>query len=248
MAGEPLGSSYTLSVRATDVRGNLDDDSIVVVHDNPPELTVLKPLNESVALGTLPVDIRCKDDLPGCVVEVWSRRNIDRPTLLAEAPTALATTVDLTESIGNPVWLALRSRDSAGQVTGRDIRVYVESPARLAIVTEVPGTILDADATRLLFREPQATGGRLAIYDRATSVTETISLPSGMEIEPNDSYSYLTPSGAVFLATGGLHVWRQGALTEIPESSMFWSFRCTSAVTTPSGAGARTMRATIYTG
>jgi PKD repeat protein len=231
LAGEPYGS-YTLSVRATDVHGNVADDSMVVVHDNPPALTVLKPVDQSVTLGTLPVDIRCTDDLPDCTVEVVNMTRIDSPTLLARAPASLATAVDLTEWTGTSVWLALRARDSAGQAGGRDIRVYVESPARLAIAAEVPGTILDADATRLLFRESSATGDHLAIYDRVTRLTEAIPWPSGREAHDYDdlSYSYLTPSGALFLAatkdeypTERLHVWRQGASTEIPESSMFWS-------------------------
>ena len=225
LAGEPYGSSYTLSVRATDVRGNVDDDSLVVIHDNPPVLTVLKPLDQSVALGTMPVDIRCTDDLPGCVVEVWTIPRGELQTLLAKAPTALATTVDLSEWTGTAVSLALLCRDSSGQLTRQDIRVNVESPARLAIVSEVPGPIVDADATRLLFMESQATGDRLAIYDRATSLTEDIPVPSGMGVSPYYGSSYLTPSGAVFLATTEgeypttrLYVWRQGALTEIAQS------------------------------
>ena len=224
LAGEPYGSTYTLSVRATDVRGNVDDDSLVVIHDNPPVLTVVKPLDQSVALGTMPVDIRCTDDRPGCVVEVWTNRVGSLETLLASAPAALATTVDLTEWIGTTVSLALLARDNAGSVELRYLSVYVENPTRLAIVTEVPGPILDADATRLLFREPLATGDRLAIHDRVTNLTETIPVPSGMAVSYYDSY--LTPSGAIFLATTGsaypvtrLQVWRQGALTETTQGS-----------------------------
>jgi hypothetical protein len=150
-------------------------------------------------------------------------------TLLAKAPTTLATVVDMSEWTGTSVSLALLCRDSSGQLSRQDIRVNVESPARLAIVSEVPGTIVDADATRLLFMESQATGDRPAIYDRATSLTETISLPSGMEF----NYGFLTPSGAAFAATTrnesstsliyGLYVWRQAALSELPQSSSVYS-------------------------
>ena len=222
LAGEPPGN-FTLTVRATDVRGNVDDVSLIVTHDTPPVLTILKPSNESVALPDMPLDISCTDDLPGCVVEVRLYLGMGQGTvLIASAPTALSGSADLSAWIGTRQRYDFYAKDSAGQSTSQPLYVYVESPARLAIVTEVPGVILDADETRLLFRERQETGDRLAIYSRATTLTEDIP-PVGNRYVPKPGY--LTPSGAVFVAQDAdssfnsrPYLWRQGTLTELAQS------------------------------
>jgi len=213
-----------LAIRAVDVRGNVEQLTANVVHDNPPTLTVVQPLNDSVALPTLPLEIRCSDDLPGCLVEARELRSRLPPTtgeLFAAAPGGVSASLDLSRWIGSPVTLLLRADDAAGQRTEVERQIFVESPARLRVATEVPGEIVDADGMRLLSVDRQANGDRLAIYDRATAVTEVIPLPEGKEVWD----SYLTPSGAAFVAQGvdqssltaRLHFWREGTLTEIDQ-------------------------------
>ena len=220
---------YPLTIRAADTAGNTEQLTVTVVHDNPPVLTVIAPLNDSVALPTLPVDIRCTDDLPGCVVEVRVQL-VDqwvayRHVLIGRAPGGLLGPVDLSRWIGETIPLVLRAQDSAGQQTNVQRQVFVESPARLTVLTEVPGKIVDADDTRLLFVETTTAGDRIAIYTRATALTESISMPDGRTVNAGDAY--LTPSGAIFVTHAGkvttsrLYLWRSGALTDLayPDSA-----------------------------
>jgi PKD repeat protein len=215
LASQPTGS-YPLNVRATDVRGNVGEASSTVVHDNPPRLTVAQPLDLSVALPTLPLDARCSDDLPGCTVEL---RINGSP--VQSAPGALTGPIDLSSLLGTTVELLLRARDSSGQLASAERTIFAEDSTRLRAVAEVPGAILDADATRLLFVVPGPGGDVLAIHDRGTGLTETIPLPAQRDVF--EEAAFLTPSGAMVVSTqsGGssltarLHLWRYGILSDL---------------------------------
>ena len=224
LAGQPTGS-YTLTARATDVRGNSDQVSINVTHDNPPALTVNAPLDLSVALPTIPIDARCTDDLPGCVVEAhinWDGSG----SPVQSAPLQLNGPLDLSSRIEEGrIELTLVARDSARQETTVVRTIYVQSPARLTTVAELPGAILDAAGQRLLFVERGTPGDTIAIYDRSTGLTEVIALPANQTIE-NDP-AYLTPNGAIFGAypsdgdesDSHLFLWRDESLTDLSPSA-----------------------------
>ena len=215
LAGQPTGS-YPLTVRATDVRGNVGEASSTMIHDNPPRLTVTQPLDLSVALPTVPLDARCGDDVPGCTVEL----RIDG-SLVQSAPGALTEPIDLSSLLGTTVKLLLRARDSAGQLASEERTVYAEDGTRLRVVAEVPGAILDADANRLLFVVPGPGGDALAIHDRGTGLTATIPLPARRDVF--DDAAFLTPGGAIVVSTqrdgssltARLHLWRFGVLSDL---------------------------------
>ena len=215
LAGQPTGS-YPLTVRATDVRGNVGEASSTVVHDNPPRLTVAQPLDLSVALPTVPLDVRCSDDQPGCTVEL--RIN---GSLAQSAPGALTGPLDLGSLSGTTVELLLRARDSAGQLVSEERTIYAEDGTRLRVVAEVPGAILDADATRLLFVMPGPGGDVLAIHDRGTGLTSPIPLAAQRDVF--DDAAFLTPGGAIVVSTQAdgssltarLHLWRLGVLSDL---------------------------------
>jgi hypothetical protein len=133
-------------VLATDERGNSDQRSINLIHDNLPELTATAPLDQSVALPTVPVEASCRDDLAGCVVELLVNDRLQR-----SAPSTLSGPLDLSAWERQLVTVTLRARDSAGQVVRRDVSVYVENGARLDVRVELPGPILDVDERRLLY-------------------------------------------------------------------------------------------------
>ncbi len=226
LAGQAI-QSYTLVARATDVHGNIDDVSINVVHDNPPQVTGTAPIDLSVALPTVPLDLSCSDDLPGCSVEVLVNGELQQ-----SAPSALNGTLDLGAWLGTAARVTLRARDSADQLTSEQRLVYVEDNARLATVAEVPGEILDADATRLLFVVPEVAGDSLAIYDRVTGLVENVPLPTGREVVKTSAF--LTPTGAIFEAqesssgvsrgtelTDRLYLWRLAALTELATPTVY---------------------------
>jgi hypothetical protein len=218
LAGLPMGS-YTITVRARDVRGNTDELTIAVVHDNPPVLSITQPVDRSVVLGSMPIDARCTDDAPGCVVEVMFDTGVP-----ASSPAALVGSVDFSGVTGGLAHLFVRARDSANQVTQVMFSLYFEGTGRLSAVAQMPGEIRDANAAKLLFLRSAAAGGTLGIYDRASGTTEDVPLPAGQAVSGLDAR--LTPSGAVFQTSGqqtpfttAIHLWRLGALTTIPGSS-----------------------------
>lgn len=66
LAGLPRGP-LTLTVTATEAFGAMGQDSETFVLDNPPVVTVVEPLNDSVATPTIRVVASCTDDDPaGC--------------------------------------------------------------------------------------------------------------------------------------------------------------------------------------
>ena len=215
LAGQPTGP-YTLRVRAEDVRGNVEEVEVGVVHDHPPRLIWTEPLDHSVALPTLPLSARCDDELPGCVVELWVN-----DTRWQSATSALTGPLDLSDWMNHRVDLQVRVRDSAGQSRSERRTAFVADEAKLTIVADVPGEILDADATRLLYVERGEEGDTLAIYDRADSSTEVIPLPAARDVR--GSVAYLTPGGAIFVAqardsdilTSPLYWWHLGTLADL---------------------------------
>lgn len=219
LVGKPTGP-YTLDVRAADVRGNVDDASVNVKHDNPPALSITSPAEGAVALPTVRYDARCTDDQPGCTIKMFVGGY-----LRADAPAAVSGSLDLSSfagKLGSKVDVVFRSYDSAGQLTQDGRSVYAENPARLTIVKEVAGEILDADEHRLLFVEHEQTNDVLMIYDRSTGSSEGIPLPENTVM--NGKFAYLTPGGAIIetrpreqlnLGPGRLYHWRLGALTDL---------------------------------
>jgi PKD repeat protein len=220
LAGQPVGP-YTLTTRATDVRGNVDIDSVNITHDNPAVLTILKPLDKSVALGTATFDFRCTDDVPGCTVELYDMNN--RRIGVAEGALSMSVAVP-PGSVWEFLFVAIESGTRRG--THETRRIYGEDPAQLAILSEVPGVILDADETSLLYPEsrfpighplyPYVTG--LAVYNRVTGLTERIILPPDLGADADEAY--LTPTGAIFVAgiiypLDHLYLWRDGAVNDL---------------------------------
>jgi hypothetical protein len=211
LAGLPMGP-YTITLRARDARGNADERAINVIHDNPPQLSITQPIEGSVVLGAMPVDARCSDDAPGCVVEVMFDTGVP-----ASSPMVLNTTVDFSGVTGGFAHLTVRARDSANQASQVLFGLYFEDPARLSVVAQTPGEILDANETKLLYLRPPAD---LAIYDRANGTTEAIPLPSGRIVTKQTAR--LTSSGAVFETHNGTalgveqHLWRLGTLEPLP--------------------------------
>jgi hypothetical protein len=170
----------------------------------------------SVAMPTVPLDARCSDDLPGCIVELLVNDKLQQ-----SAPSELSEPLDLSAWMGTSVRLTLRARDSAGQLIMQDRVVFVEDSARLTAVTELPGLILDADDRRLLFVEHGDAGDRLAIHDRISGLTENVVMPDGRTVRAEAAY--LTPTGAIFVtqASGDsvlssrVYLWHSGGLTDL---------------------------------
>jgi hypothetical protein len=217
-------------------------DAVDGVPGSPPSLTITQPLDGSLALTTLPIDVRCVDDRPGCQVDVRYYTEYctgrgctvdvrEYSDVLARGTAGLATTLDLAAfagSQGQDFGLEFRATDSGGQVTTESRTVYVESPGQLTPIRTVGGDIADFDGTRLLYFTSDDSGDHPAIYSLSTDVTEIIPLEDGWDVSwfrglaPYNE-ARLTPDGAVFRADrpGGedaVFLWRSGTLTLLPNS------------------------------
>jgi hypothetical protein len=213
------------------------------VGGSSPSLTITQPLDGSLAMTRVPIDVRCVDDRPRCEVDVryyneyctgqgctiWVR---DYSEVLARGTGGLATTLDLAPYVGSEAGLEFRATDSAGQITTVSRTIHVELPGQLTPITTVGGDIADFDGTRLLYFVHDAAGDHPAIFTLSLGVTETIPLEDGWAVYPHSSLSpysdaRLTPDGAVFRAEGPggeyrVFLWRSGTLTPLPNSEKVW--------------------------
>jgi hypothetical protein len=218
-------------------------DAVDGVPGSTPSLTITQPLDGSLALTTVPIDVRCVDDRPGCQVDVRYYTEYctgrgctvdvrEYSDVLARGTAGLATTLDLAAFAGSQqgqdFGLEFRATDSGGQVTTESRTVYVELPGQLTPIRTVGGDIADFDGTRLLYFTSEKGGDHPAIYSLSTGVTEIIPLDDGWDVSwfrglaPYNE-ARLTPDGAVFRADrlGGddaVFLWRSGTLTLLPNS------------------------------
>jgi hypothetical protein len=222
--------------------GDGGGDAVEGVPGSSPSLTITQPLDGSLALPTIPIDVRCVDDRPRCQVDVRYYEEYctgrgctldvrDYSEVLARGTAGLATTLDLASfagTWGQDFGLEFRATDSGGQVTTESRTVYVELPGQLTPIRTVGGDIADFDGTRLLYFTSDDAGDHPAIYSLSTGVTEIIPLEDGWDVSwfrglaPYNE-ARLTPDGAVFRADrlGGVDavfLWRSGALTLLPNS------------------------------
>jgi hypothetical protein len=199
-------------IRARDVVGNEIVGAYTVIHDNPPQLFVGQPANDSVVFGTLPVDVHCGDD-SSCTVEI--RVN---GTTVASAPGHVGGPITLSTPVNTTVQIGMIARDERQSVS-HSRTVYHEDPARLSVVDVVPGEIIDARGTRVLSYIEIATGDRLLIRDTATGSDEEIPIV-GRSIQP--TRAFLLSNGAIFESSSvtgcscqSVSLWRLGSLTTL---------------------------------
>ncbi len=215
--GVPHGP-VVLTVAARDVNGNVSIWSTQYFLDRRPTLTVLEPLDFTVAHPQVRVRLVCHDDGPSCAIGVGGLSAggglfTQRP----EDPLELV----LTAQGGGVDTVLFSVRDSVGSgATARRI-IPFETSQRLVEVAVAPGRILDASA-RLLW----ADSAQIAIQDRASGGQTMIFGLQGNRVEQG----FLTPSGALFeiprafpSSANQLFDWRGGtalSLGDIPQFSL----------------------------
>ena len=165
--------------------GDGGGDAVDGTPGSSPSLTITQPLDGSLALTTVPIDVRCVDDRPGCQVDVRHYSEYctgrgctvdvrDYSEVLARGTAGLATTLDLAAFAGTyaeDFGLEFRATDSGGQVTTESRTVYVELPGQLTPIRTVGGDIADFDGTRLLYFTSDDAGDHPAIYSRCILAT-----------------------------------------------------------------------------
>jgi hypothetical protein len=216
LQGVPHGP-VVLTVTARDVNGNVSTASTQYFLDRLPTLTVLEPLDYTVARPQVRVRLICHDDGPSCAI-VLGGLNSGGASFNQRPEDPLE--VVLTAEGGGVDTISISVRDSVGSIATASRIVPFESSPRLAEVAQAPGRILDASADRLLW----ADSAQIAIQDRASGQQTVISGLHGKRV----GQGFLTPSGALFevprafLSTANeLFEWRDGAATSLGDIPQF---------------------------
>lgn len=111
----------TLAIKAvaTDVLNNKDSITEYIIYDPLPVLTIVKPLNFSVANPTIEVKASCKDSANGCSISI---------NYSSAYPDSADTTLDLSPDEGTEYYIPVTATENKyHQSTSQYIHVYVES-------------------------------------------------------------------------------------------------------------------------
>ncbi|WP_437302626.1 hypothetical protein [Sorangium sp. So ce388] len=221
--GLPYGE-HVLTVTATDVTGASASAQHTVIIDAPPSLQILAPRHETVAhTRTLRVAATCVDDHPeDCLIRVNAViQGTTTSVELARATSAIDTVVDLSALDGKTFELRFNVLDNWMSRTLLGAKVHVDGSPLLTALDEVPGRILDFDASRILFINVQM---RLAVLDRATrTITPILTIPYPLRFE-DSMRAFLTRAGAALEAPApadsagvgpAVYEWRDGALLKL---------------------------------
>lgn len=212
----------TLVLTATDVFGNTATASRgfvyqVPVPDNPPVISVVEPHGpDDVVRGRVHVRAFCADDTAaGCSgFDVTLYRTQAEPGPKLQANGATIDGDFSLDGFGPGMYrLLFAARDSSNQLTTVASDFLFEPGPALEEVTRVDGEILDADASRILYRDDRPTPSVVKVRSRATGVDTVV----GGDASWRASGGRLLPNGALLVTEGtALRVreWRNGALVD----------------------------------
>lgn len=213
ISGMPL-DTFAIAIVVTDVAGDTAISLLRLLHDRPPAIDVVLPLNETIARPGIAYAATCRDDFPGCTISVTDVNTFPLdPPALASGRGSIAGTVSLAAHEGRPVSLLFHARDSRFQTTVVARTVYVESSRQLDSIGNVPSTFLDVDATRALFRS--ADGSSVTLRRWGTGIDQlipTTGLIGGAGLTPYGAAVSLFGSGRPARWID----WRNGVFTEQP--------------------------------
>jgi hypothetical protein len=189
-----FGVQHRVVIHAEDALGNSAAVVRAVTVDQQPIVEVDAPGAAAIARPQLQLDATCSDDAPsGCVsltaAICGSVGDCSDP--VAEGTGAISATVDLQAHNGRSRLLRYRATDTGGQQAFVFIPIFVEDSQHLQAVDEVPGAILDADATRVLELRDET----ITLVDRASG--NGTEIQTGVAAEP--AQAFLTTAGAAFV-------------------------------------------------
>lgn len=195
---EGYSGEMNASVTVIDKLGNThtaETNSFMI--DALPVITLIEPLDFSVATPNIRLIAACADDSEApCQLIVEAVVGYDSFTVLETAASANEEILDLSAFDHSEITLRVTATDSSGQSTSEQRTIYVESNPRLTPIETVSGRILDFSDSRLLYTQSNDDIHSLEIFDRATD-------ESTLVYRDQDSSIYeescnLTPLGALF--------------------------------------------------
>ncbi len=220
LAGTARGEK-TMVVRAVDVFGNSTEAQQTVVYDDKPVVTVIEPLDLSVADPMLRIVAECTDDDPDGCASLEASVSGSRDPLLTGS-SGLDDTVSLAGHVGGTVTIVVTGTDSAGQRVSVRRSVYVLAGGRLHEVARAPGEVWDyGEDGRVLFVVHRQEGDALKWLD-AAGEEHVVYDGAGKKIDR----ARLTPHGAMFHMydadqysfRGDFYDYRDGSLLKLPRA------------------------------
>lgn len=144
---------YPLEVVVSDTLGNSLVTPATFVLDRPPRLEVTEPTTYQLAVSSsVRIRATCADDATECRLTAGVQ---NAPAEARKTGTgSLDAVLELPASARGAVPVHISAEDALGQFTTRTVNVFVAGPSLEAVAT-VPGQLVDAADTRLLF----TTGG-----------------------------------------------------------------------------------------
>ena len=211
--------TFTVVVKAIDVKGGFATNSQHFYHDRQPVLTVLAPTDLDVARPNFSYSATCTDDDPaGCSSLVLYYLGAQRypvqtsyplaasPTLLAQGKGSLTGTYSLAADDGKVVGLRFDAVDSRGQIVqSKIINVLVEASAQVDSIGSAAGAVLDYRGGIAL----SAPGGAYTtptLRNVATGADQVIQAPAS-------ATGYVTSAGAILTDSAQIYDWRNGSLS-----------------------------------
>lgn len=213
LEGVPHGP-VILTVTVRDANGQVNVVSTQYLVDRAPTLTVLDPVDFSVARPQLRVRASCQDDAPSCAISVGIQDGSYGP--LIQGVSSAPVDQIITLSSGTTARLIILAEDSVGSFARVTRTIPIEPSTRLVDVAEAPGPILDATSDRILWTDPNDSTRTVVIRNRASGADAVI-FHSADKLARR---GVLIPSGALFLTLepGGdteLFDWRGGTAVSL---------------------------------
>lgn len=215
LSGVPVGP-IELTITATDARGTTQTVTRSFIHDNPPRITLLEPIDQSVGRGgVIRVRATCTDDSGPCATI----------GMLNQDPATARGKAQLDTNVARPdgrEFLRVIATDRFGQSAFVDRIVYFDRSAHLSEVASAPmGRVIDAQGANLLFVVDSLD--RFGTVSRQTLWLRFAGADHALASSAIVSTAFLAPHGAIFLtptnATTSLSEWRDGAVLDLSEGA-----------------------------
>ncbi|WP_438026631.1 hypothetical protein [Sorangium sp. So ce233] len=237
---------YTLKVTAYDRYGEASTVQRLVHRYAPPTMWVISPRPYTPITRDTPIIARCVGTPPySCLnFRAFVYSQIRTAEMLKGGRSTVRGAMEIVQSPSSPplqsgevLRIVLQSENPGGGVLSMPASYgtyapvyYVEESPKLSMVQRAPGSIIDFDATRILFLDHDY---QLGVVDRATELVTYIG-----ELQPptpytrTEDYGALTPSGVVMQSWNGyLFAWangrfstteRQGWIDAVNGDSLLW--------------------------
>ena len=190
----PYGNLVVV-VTATDVFGATATASRPFMHDEPPVITVMLPVPNSVARPTLRVMATCSDDNPGGICMNFGAGTGNGGGLSGAGTNMIDGTIDLTAMDGTAGRMFVTANGPFGNLPGVPVPIFVENSPDLAHVATLGVRVLDIDETRILYID----GAGMVRTRARTGGAETVLGPIADQ-GTAPPYGRLTSTGAVYVS------------------------------------------------